>query len=86
MGQMRADWASLSSSVRLALLTDVANVLDEMSETQFCTSLYSLGKMGVLWRSLPRNLTRRLLQRLHAAAAELNEQQVMTCFPHTHTY
>ena len=58
---MQTDWSSLSSSVHLALFTEMFKSINRATETQLSNMVASLGKMGVQWQQLPTNLKKEIL-------------------------
>ena len=75
---LQAQWQALSTSVRLALLSDVQRTVAQASPTQLSTILAALAKIGTAWTDLPAQLQSDVVIQLdgHARRYELNERHL----------
>lgn len=79
---MRTKWSALSSSVRLALLTEVSNVLPKCSPTQLINILTGLSRMSIGdWKILPLSVANELEVNLLRIIPQMNDQHFSSlCF------
>ena len=76
LANMEADWSDLSSSVRLALTSEIIKALPLSTESQFASIIYSLSKMKCHWNYLPYDLHSIVMCELEMRLPVMTEQHI----------
>ena len=80
LAAMHAHWPHLSSSLRLALLTELSKAAAEASPRQLAAMLAALGRVGLTWQEdAPDQLQHTLAAALARRAAGMTEVQLSAC-------
>lgn len=76
LGAMFADWSNLSSSVRLALLSDISAVVLSTSAAQLTNILTGLGRMGASFANFPVSCVQVIESQIEKCIPDMNDQHL----------
>lgn len=76
LGLMQAEWATLSSSVRLSLKRDIEKISYLTSDTQLVNIISGLSKMNAQWHSFPSSFIESLESRLIQLLPSMNDRHL----------